>query len=275
MDRPPPRSELERLVRYCHPVKILGTTRLPGVNALDDRALARLYGVASRVYRAVLSEIAQEAEDAARDLLCDLRPPIVSGPVLAVGDSHTDDLASWAEIVRALDVPVINAGVSGDTTTAARARLNRLAPAAHAFVLLGTNDARRHGHGDMLVSHGETARNLRAIDHELRRRCEHVTFITPPPVDETRIDSHPALNDADVTWRLCDVATKAQLVRERCPEAIDLWPAFQAEHLAADGLHPSPAGQRAIARRVLSRLARAADGTVDRTAPRSTRPRRP
>jgi lysophospholipase L1-like esterase len=248
-DKPPLPSEVERLVRYCHPTKILGTTRLPG--KLSDDAVARLYGMPVASYRAVASALVHDALAAARGL----RPARVPGPLLALGDSHTDDLASWAEILDAvLDVEVVNAGLSGDTTTAARARLGRLPPAAHAFVLLGTNDARRHDDGGMLVSHGETRRNLRAIDRELRRRCAEVTWITPPPIVERRIRADRALARAAVTWRLDEVAAKAALVRDEWPRAIDLWPLFTADHLASDGLHAGPEGQRLIAALVLERL---------------------
>jgi lysophospholipase L1-like esterase len=252
MERSRPPSELERLIRYCHPVKILGTTRLPGVDALDDRALAALYGVSRERYRRVAADLRREARHAADEIGGRPRLPL-EGRVLALGDSHTDDLASWAEILATLlRPPVINAGLSGDTTTAALARLHRLPAAAHAFVLLGTNDARRHGEQDMLVSHPETRRNIRAIDRELRRRCRHVTWITPPPVHEARMRDDPALVDAGISWRLEDVAAKAALVREEAPAALDLWPAFGARHLAADGVHPSPAGQQVIAETVLA-----------------------
>ena len=246
MAKPPRPSELERLVRYCHPAKILANTRLPGT--LSDDTLAQLYGTTPEHYRAVAAAIAGEAVDAARDLPA----PTLARPVLALGDSHTDDLASWAEILGHAGARIVNAGLSGDTTTAARARLVRLPPAAQAIVLLGTNDARRHGDDEMLVSHAETLRNLRAIDRELRRRSDRVTWITPPPVDERRIGADPALAEAGLTWRLDDVAAKADLVRDAFPGAVDLWPSFAPHHLAADGLHPSPAGQLLIAERVLT-----------------------
>jgi acyl-CoA thioesterase I len=256
MGRPPTPSETARLIRYCHPAKILAATRLPGVAALDERTLARLYGVSTARYRDIAGAIRAEAVRAARELD---RPVFSgSGPLLALGDSHTDDLGSWAEILaECLDVPVINAGLSGDTTTAARARLPQLPATGHAIVLLGTNDARRHGEQDMLVSHGETRRNLRSIDRELRRRGGHVTWITPPPVDEERIRAAPVLRGAGVTWRLDDVAAKAALVRDAWPDAIDVWPLFTADHMSDDGLHVSAAGQRVIAERALRRLARA------------------
>src|SRR5687767_5696335 len=108
-------SELERLVRYCHPAKILATTRLPG--ALDERALAALYGVSVEHYREVVEAVRRE--------------PFAALGGLALGDSHTDDLGSWAEMLG-----LVNSGLSGDTTTAALARLHRLPAAERAYVLL-------------------------------------------------------------------------------------------------------------------------------------------
>jgi lysophospholipase L1-like esterase len=256
-EKPPPAPEVLRLVRYCHPAKILRATRLPG--ALDEPALAGLYGVAVEEYRRALAAIRREAIEAARalrehDQTRRLLESVQADRILALGDSHTDDLASWAEILALAGLPVVNAGLSGDTTAAALSRLHRVPPAAHAFVLLGTNDARRHGDHDVLVSDAETRRNLRAIAHVLHGRCRRVTWITPPPVDEERIGRDAALAEAGVSWRSVDVAAKAEILRREQPDAIDLWPDFTHEHLAADGLHVGAAGQRLIAERVVRRL---------------------
>jgi lysophospholipase L1-like esterase len=98
----------------------------------------------------------------------------------------------------------------------------------------------------MLVSHAETRRNLRILDGALRDRCRHVRWVTPPPIFG-RIDADP-----DLHWEPTDIAAKAALVRAIDPSAIDLWPGFAPAHLCADGLHPSPAGQRLIAERLLA-----------------------
>jgi acyl-CoA thioesterase-1 len=244
MAKPPP---LPELVRYCHPAKILGATRLPG--ALAEAAIAALYGADAETVRALEAGIEAEARAAA--------PTVVNSPfapgstILALGDSVTDDLGSWAEILRhaLADVTIVNAGLSGDTTTGAIARLSRLTGRwTWALVLLGTNDARRHGDAPMLVSHAETRRNLHAVDAALRRRCHHVRWITPPPI------LAPVHADPDLRWDPADIAAKADLVRAIDPAAVDLWPAFTAEHLSPDGLHPSPAGQRFIADRVLAQF---------------------
>jgi acyl-CoA thioesterase-1 len=241
MGRPPP---LPELVRYCHPDKILGATRLPGT--LSEDAIAALYGTDVATYGTLRADLASEARGAARGLA---GSPFAPGStILALGDSITDDLGSWAEILRhALpEVAIVNAGLSGESTTGAIARLSRLAVRpTWALVLLGTNDARRHGDAPMLVSHAETRRNLRIIDATLRRRCRHVRWLTPPPIFA------PVDADPDLHWEPADIAAKADLVRALDPSAIDLWPGFAPEHLCPDGLHPSPAGQRFIAERLM------------------------
>ena len=246
MQTPPPLSEL---VRFCHPAKILGATRLPG--SLSDDAIAELYGTDEQTYRAQALALAEEARSAA--LSVDGSPFAPGSQILALGDSITDDLGSWAEILaHALGdrAEVHNGGLSGDTTTGAIARVSRLTAGrpTWAIVLLGTNDARRHGRDGepMLVSHAETRRNLRALDAALRRRCRHVVWITPPPVADR------ALAEPDLIWHNDDVAAKADLVRALDPAAVDLWPGFGSHHLSADGIHPSPAGQLFIAERLLA-----------------------
>jgi lysophospholipase L1-like esterase len=233
---------LPELVRFCHPAKMLAGARLPGT--LTDEAIAALYGADAATCRGLAEQITAEARRAAATL-----PPPPRGRILALGDSITDDLGSWAEILRHGGADVVNGGLSGDTTTGARVRLARLLETRpeRAIVLLGTNDARRHGRDGepMLVSGGETRRNLRALDAALRRRCAHVTWITPPPLAD------PTLAEPDLIWHRRDVAAKADLVRELDPAAVDLWPRWGPEHLSPDGLHPSPAGQRLIAARVL------------------------
>jgi acyl-CoA thioesterase-1 len=265
-----PTAELERLIRYCHPAKLLARTSLPGLDALDDAVLARLCRAPVAEYRSRVRALREQARRDARGLAAraDVRRAVGALPlragesVVAVGDSHTDDVASWAEILRHLlgalrgpdRIGLVNAGISGDTTTALLARVAGVPPSALAIVLIGTNDARRHGRdgAPMLVSHRESRRNLETIDEVLRRQARRVVWITPPPVDERRIETDPGLRAADLTWRRRDVAHKARLVRRLGGETVDLWPGFGAGHLAADGLHPSAAGQRAIVRALLS-----------------------
>jgi acyl-CoA thioesterase-1 len=258
----------DALLRFCQPERILATTRLPGLAALDDDVLARLYGIDRPALARTRARWRREAEAAVeaalrtdRRLVRGLRAlPLGRGDrVLALGDSITADRQSWAELltlaldaVRARDrIAVVNAGLSGDTTTGAIAR-SRAFAGDHVLVLLGTNDARRHGRerGVMLVSHRETARNVVALRRLLRAASRTLAWITPPPCRPERVGRDALFRAADLDWRLDDLAGKARIVRRLPDPVIDLWPAFGSpaggDLLLADGLHPSLAGQLAI-----------------------------
>jgi lysophospholipase L1-like esterase len=258
----------DALLRFCHPERILATTRLPGLDALDADVLAGLYGIDAAAHERTRERWRREVELALQGALDDrlvrrLRGlPFARGDrVVVIGDSITADRQSWAELLAlalaeiGAGVTVVNGGLSGDTTTGALARSRSLRATRpdHVLVLLGTNDARRHGRadGEMLVSHRETARNLDALRG--RFRDTPVAWITPPPVAPARIARDALLREGDVTWRLADVAAKRRIVRARPEPVVDVWPAFTPELLLADGLHPSLAGHVAILRAV-SRL---------------------
>jgi lysophospholipase L1-like esterase len=259
-----PEPSLEELVRFCHPRKILSGTRLPFPEALDDRVLAALYGTTVEEMRALAARMRADARNVAERLAG--HPALAALPdraqLLAVGDSITDDLGSWAELIAAARpaIEVINAGLSGDTTTDVVARSARLPPADVAVVLVGTNDARRHGRDGIpiLVGDDETARNVAVLDRLLRRRCGRVLWVTPPPVLDERLEADDGLREADLTWRLADVRRKAEAVRATSKPVVDLWPSFgdppDGTLLRPDGLHPSSDGQLAIASAVLDAL---------------------
>jgi lysophospholipase L1-like esterase len=233
----------EPLLRFCHPERILATTRLPGLDVLDAGVLAGLYGVDPAVHARTRARWQREAEHAVEAALDDelargLRSlPFRPGDrVLAVGDSITADRQSGA---------------------LARSRTLRAARPDHVLVLLGTNDARRHG-GVVLVSHRETARNLIGLRRVLGGAP--ITWITPPPICPERVVRDPLLREADLEWRLPEVAVKRRLVRRQPGPVVDLWPAFgvpaRPELMLADGLHPSLAGQVEIVRAISRTAAR-------------------
>ena len=272
-----PARELERLVQFCHPEKILEATRLAGRLTPDDRLLGALYGTSPRRYRALVSSFERTARAVAAELLgrpgfraaAESLPVPREGTVLAAGDSITDDRQSWAEILRHVlaethGARLVNGGLSGDTTTGLVSRLGRLPPADLVVILIGTNDARRHGRadGEMLVSHAETARNLGV----LRRVRQPVVWITPPPVSEAWIAGAEELIEADVAWRGRDVTAKAELVRRLPDPVVDLWPAWTADLLLDDGLHPNLAGQRRILEAVVGHFARAKRSSIQAIA---------
>lgn len=253
-------------MRFCHPRKILAATRLPAADALDVDALAALAGTSAARYEELAAAMRREARAAGAELAGHAavsREPLAHvGSVLAVGDSITDDLGSWARMLAAAlpHARVVDAGLSGDTTTNVVARSARLPGADLAIVLLGTNDARRHGRNrfPMLVSDRETARNLRLLDRLLRGQCRRVVWVTPPPVLDERIEADDGFRESGVLWQRADLRRKAAIVRAAFADVVDLWAAFgdppDPALLRSDGLHPSAAGQRAIARAILDAL---------------------
>jgi lysophospholipase L1-like esterase len=191
--------------------------------------------------------------------------------VVALGDSLTDDFQSWAEILaRALalrrggdGIRVVNAGVSGETTTDVRKRLVAVAreEPAWVIVLVGTNDVRRHGHGvaEPLVSREESARNLGLIRDFLGKRTRaRLQWMTPPPVSEEWIARDRRFRLMEQGWDDSELEARAEFVHALGDPVVDLGRAFgrpcPPELLLPDGLHPSLEGQERILRALLESL---------------------
>ena len=137
---PPPMSaaELETLVRFEHPAKQLSVAELPGAAGLGPAEQAAAYRTDAATVSSLRARFRTQVREAARRL--DRVPDV--GRVVALGDSITDDLLSWAEILRACGLDVVNAGVSGDTTADALRRLYGIVLLEPDVVItmLGTND---------------------------------------------------------------------------------------------------------------------------------------
>jgi acyl-CoA thioesterase I len=234
---------LEWLLRFQRPGAVLALHDLP---PLAEPVEAALFGLTEGRLRARRDDQARSVRAAARGLP---PPPFRAGElVVGLGDSITSDAQSWFELIAARSpARHLNAAISGDTTADLRKRVFRLAgpPPDWVLVMAGTNDCQRHG-DERLVSAAETARNIRALDAALRRSCRRVIWITPPPVDEASLG--PELTARGVGFRNADV----QAVAAALPAgAIDIRPGYEGWE---DGLHPTPAGQRRIAERVLRAL---------------------
>ncbi len=266
-------------MRYHHPEKTLAM--LPTRPEVTDEMIAPFFRIDVGTYKEIKASFAERASRCARELLEDARfaglvdrLPFESGTtVVGLGDSITDDLLSWFEILRHLltesrpesGVRLVNAGISGDTTSKALSRILHVLEENPAWILIliGTNDALfvREPPTKAQVSLEETEKNLRA----LRDLCKaqsgaRLAWMTPPPgVEERQYPSPPG----QPVWRNADLAETAKLVRQVAAEdpLVDLWGAFgnpaKPEFLLPDGLHPSLAGQKAVATALVERLARA------------------
>jgi lysophospholipase L1-like esterase len=189
-----------------------------------------------------------------------------------VGDSITDDLQSWAEILRHVlelrrprdGLRVINTAISGDTSTHLITRFSGVVQEQPAWILcmIGTNDARQHGLQPLrpLVCPEETARNLESLRHFAATQCgARWVWLTPPFVIEEKIPAHWYLGPMQIAWSNRDLASAAEIVRRQPGRIVDLQNVFgdppDPALLLEDGLHPSLEGQKAILRALVDSLA--------------------
>ena len=267
-------GDQERMLQFFHYEKVLAL--MPG---MSEGLLATLNGFSVEVYRATRERFAEQARGAARELLADAgfaalvdRLPFAPGAVVVgLGDSITDDLQSWLEILRQLldlrrpddQVLIINAGISGETTMQLLARFLGVVVVQPDWVICfaGTNDARRHGTQPLktLVSVAETEQNFAALRHYGATQTNaRWLWVTPATVVEERIAADPFLSSRQVMWRNDDLHAVAEVVRRQPDPHVDLQPLFGTPAdpglLLSDGLHPNLAGQVVIVRAVVERL---------------------
>ena len=268
---------IHELVRFTHLEKTYGY--LPG---MGNATAAALFGLDEAAYQDTKNRFDAKARGAAGELLeaddfaarVDRLPFRPGDAVLGIGDSITDDLQSWLEILRHLlglrrpqdGIRVVNQGVSAQTTAMA---LRRFVPTVVAqepdwvICFLGGNDVTRVGPGPTKaqVSLQETIANLQ----EMRRIASVLTdvrwvWITPPTFEEERAAAYPPFRMGQSRWRNADVLSIAEFIREQEDPVVDLQVVFglpaDPELQGPDGVHPSLAGQRAIARAFVERLSR-------------------
>jgi lysophospholipase L1-like esterase len=281
---------IERLIRFQHPEKVLGY-----LGRLDDERIAALFGLDLSAYQQLRQRHEKQARSAAADLLDDSefarkvdRLPFAPGQrVVAIGESTTDDLLSWFEILRHLldlrrpfdGITLTNAAVSGHTSTQALTTLPGLSFQRPDWVLcmLGGNDAQRLGStdGPTLVSLAETERNLRSLHAlalralALRALALHAlakprtaagwVWLTPTPVDEARVAAYQPFQRAGLTWANRDIDAIGQILNAQPDVTLDTRPVIARQTAADphldDGLHLSLAGQQALAVALVDLLA--------------------
>lgn len=270
-------DQIDYLIQFAHPDKILAWS-----TTIDAKVLAAIYGIDVTTYRAARERFALRARRAAQALLDDARLarrvdklPFLSGSVVVgLGDSITDDHQSWLEILRDLlvlrrpndNIKVVNAGISGDTTSQMITRFLAVALEKPDWIIAmpGTNDARRHGEKPTktLVSIAETKKNLALLrNFAATQTSARWIWMTPATVIEEKLPQHWLLGEGQMQWRNDDLAAVAEVVRRQPGEAvIDLQKVFgrpaKPKLLMDDGLHPSIEGQKAIVRALVEQMCR-------------------
>jgi len=274
MEQHGPEQLLEFAIQFRHLEKILAD--LPGIN---DALCAAAFGVNIETYRGIRHGLTERARAAASDLLDDPafaasvdRLPFAPGEVVVgLGDSITDDDESWLTILRYLlelrrnqdGIEVINAGVSGDTTSQMISRFPGVALHQPNWIICnaGTNDARRHGRSatKVLVSPDETEKNMKMLRNlAATETSARWVWMTPATVIEDKVMAFWLPPPFQVMFRNSDLVAVAELVRRQPDPVVDVQAVFglppHPELLLFDGLHPSLAGQKVIVKALVERL---------------------
>lgn len=246
---------------------------------LSEEAIALVHGVDVTTYRNIRARFSEQARYAAVELLADpvfaaqvdRLPFKPGGTVVGLGDSITHDLQSWAEILRNLlqlrrpldGIKVVNAGISGDTTALLIARFFEVVLLQPDWIIsmIGTNDARTHGHSPTkpYVSLEETVKNLQELRHfATTQTTARLVWITPPPVIESYAAQHWACIQGQIGLSNTNTAAVAQAMCQLPDPVIDLQAIFgnppNPDLLLSEGLHPSLAGHKEIVKALIERL---------------------
>jgi lysophospholipase L1-like esterase len=265
-------------VQYIHPEKSFFW--VPGL--ANDDVRAGLYGLDVATYLAIRAEFTAVARRVAEELLAEEsfadkvdRLPFERNAVVAVlGESDTDSLQSWFEILRQLldlrrpedGIELVNSGISALTTTQAFNPFMPVLAQQPTWILcaLGANDVARMGPEPTktLVSLDETTRNLA----ELRRLAGIATqarwvWLTRMPIDDARMETYAPFQMGPVPfiWRNPDLEAINEWLRDQPESVVDIYAGFgrpvPPEFQEPDGLHPTLAGHKALAREFVDRLA--------------------
>jgi acyl-CoA thioesterase-1 len=204
--------------------------------------------------------------------------PLLSGMLLviaALGDSVTvgpkavgkrKPAPSYVVILGTkLGEPVVNAGVSSDTSTRMLARLDKDVLLRHPRVVLimaGLNDAAYVDPGpkartEPRVPEAEYEKNLTAIVERVRKAKATPVLLTPNPMTRAyRYQNMPFYQENDINDGLApytDAVRRVARVTGAC--LVDIFADWQhqGEHRKwiPDGLHPNAEGHRRIAAKVM------------------------
>jgi lysophospholipase L1-like esterase len=249
------------------------------VRNMDESLIAALYGMDEASYQLTKKQLQLQAQDAAKELLEDPafadrvdQLPFKQGEtIIGVGESTTDDLLSWLEILRHLlemcrpkdGIAVINEGISGHTSTQVLGRFTGIMSRQPNWIIcmIGSNDVLRVGPEPTKtqVSPEETSKNFAAIRHiAALQNKTHWVWITPPTFDEQRIEANPHFRQGELVWRNDDILAIGDFIRNQLETVVDTQSGFgvpaSAELIGPDGIHPSIAGQQAIAKWLVEKL---------------------
>jgi lysophospholipase L1-like esterase len=271
-------QEKEALKRYL--VAYLNLEKryplLPGAQNPDN--VAAFIGLSPAELIESRTNYDDQAEIAAQELLKDEdvlstieKLPFKKGDmILAIGDSLTDDLQGWFEILRHvleisrpdLDLEFVNMGVHEDTSFDALRRINRTVLDAEpewVIVSLGSFDAMRlHAAPNRtLVSLAEFWENLNSIENAIQQTTKNpIIWITPPPVISELMEKVPLfdgiLDESDLAQYREILAGRAGYIID--PRGRRMGKPAEAWNYLPDGFHPSVPGHIETVKALLTGL---------------------
>lgn len=249
---------------------------LPGIS--NRGAMAELIGIEEDELIKLRERFSQNAKEAALELLKDDEViewidnlPFKSGDtIVAFGDSSTDDLQSWFEILSELlsisrpesEFIFVNAGESYNTTSEAMRRMHRdvltLDP-DWVIVSLGSFDTLRLPYAPKrtLLPLAETWENLSTIEDAIETVTDNPPiWLTPTPTIPGLLDKMELfdfdINDADLAQVRQIIAGKTGYVVDPLGKRMGNPP--EAWYYLSDGLNPSLSGHVNTVRALLYTL---------------------
>lgn len=267
--------QLVKLVQSQHPEKLL-----PFARNMEEQTLAAIYGMDTDTYRSIKHQLTQQVQNVASEMLEDMafagkvdRLPFQAGQtVIAIGESTTDDLLSWFELLRQLvglrrpsdGIRFINEGISGNTTAQVLGRMSGITAKEPDWILcmIGGNDAMRIGPepAKTQVSAEETAKNLAAIRHVAASRTKAGwVWLIPPSFDEERAAAYPYFQFGQLSWRNEDITRIGDIIRGLPDKVVDTQAKFTMPAaqllIGPDGVHPTLEGHKAIVTQYIDEFA--------------------
>ncbi|QTH43971.1 hypothetical protein J4772_06060 [Cohnella sp. LGH] len=245
------------------------------VRGFQDETLATLYGIPdTETFLRLKKSLHRQTKEAAAQLLedptfadrVDQLPFRQGETIVGLGESTTDDLLSWFEILRQLlelrrprdGIRLVNEGLSGHTSSQLLGRINGTMAHDPDWVLcmIGGNDALRFGSfgtepSPTQVSIGETSRNLAEIRRLAQARGNpRWVWITPTTINDERVEAFPPFRQGGIRCRNEDIVAVGDVMRNLSDPVVDTQADFglpaNAVWMEADGLHPSLAGHQVI-----------------------------
>ncbi|MEX0646931.1 MAG: GDSL-type esterase/lipase family protein [Balneolaceae bacterium] len=250
---------------------------LPGIS--NEQSIAGLMGIETeelRKLRSLFDENAKEAalellkEDEVTDWIDDL-PFNPDDTIVAFGDSSTDDLQGWFEILNHLlnitipeaDFTFINSGISNNTSSEALRRMNRDVLSHEpdwVIVSLGMFDAIRPSFAPKrtLLPLSETWENLTTIEDAIKTVTKNPpVWISPQPVIPGLLDEME-LFDFDIAEK--DLSQIRQILLGKQGYIVDplgkrMGNPPEAWYYLSDGINPSLSGHVNTTRELIKTLA--------------------